>query len=120
MSATPRRFGLLLRGEFSLFRTALPVHLVCLFQPTVLYLLMSAVLVHPTFEMTVLRPAGGEGQALLAAMQEVRSPIGAPYIRPLLVDHVPASRHERDRASYAVMCNVLFEGWPNARQARGG
>lgn len=81
-----RRFALLLRNELSLFRTALPIHLVALFQPTVLYLLMSVILVHPTFEMHVLRPTSGKGRALLAAMEQVGSPIGVPYIRPIVVD----------------------------------
>ncbi len=84
-----RRFGLLLRSEFNLFRTALPVHLLAVFQPTVLYLLMSAILVHPTADMAVLRPAGGEGRALLAAMAQVGSPIGQPYIHLVLVDRTP-------------------------------
>ena len=35
-----RRFLLLLLNEFKLFRTALTVHLVAIFQPTLMYLLM--------------------------------------------------------------------------------
>jgi len=53
-----------------------------------MYLLMSAILVHPTFDMNVTRPVDEQGRALVAAMTEVGSPIGAPYIRPILVDEV--------------------------------
>ncbi len=80
------RFCLLLLNEFKLFRTAIPFHLVAIFQPTVMYLLMSVILVHPTFDMNVARPATDEGWALVAAMEQVGSPIGLPYIEPVLVD----------------------------------
>ncbi|MFN2168830.1 MAG: ABC transporter permease, partial [Anaerolineae bacterium] len=52
----------------------------------ILYLVMSAILVHPTFDMNVVRPTTDKGRALVAAMEEVGSPIGLPYIRPILVD----------------------------------
>jgi ABC-type multidrug transport system permease subunit len=80
------RFRLLLVNEFKLFRTAIPIHLVAIFQPTVMYLLMAAILVHPTFDMYVDKSATEEGRALVAAMEEVGSPIGLPYINPILVD----------------------------------
>jgi hypothetical protein len=80
------RFRLLLTNEFKLFRTAIPIHLIVIWQPTIMYLLMSVVLVHPTFDMNVARPLGDEGHALVAAMEEVGSPIGLAYIRPILVD----------------------------------
>jgi hypothetical protein len=80
------RFRLLLVNEFKLFRTAIPIHLVALFQPTILYLLMSVILVHPTFDMYVDRPDSEAGRALVAAMEEVGSPIGLPYIDPILID----------------------------------
>jgi hypothetical protein len=51
-----------------------------------MYLLMSAILVHPTFEMRVARPTTEAGRALVAAMEAVGSPIGLPYIEPVLVD----------------------------------
>jgi len=59
-----------------------------------MYLLMSAVLVHPTFEMQVARPSSYEGRALIAAMERVGSPIGLPYVRPQLVEGggAPAGR----------------------------
>jgi hypothetical protein len=80
------RFRLLLVNEFKLFRTAIPIHVVALFQPTVMYLLMSVILVHPTFDMYVDRPTTEAGRALVAAMEEVGSPIGLPYIQPIVVD----------------------------------
>ena len=80
------RFRLLLVNEFKLFRTAIPIHVVALFQPTILYLLMSVILVHPTFDMYVDRPDSEAGRALVAAMKEVGSPIGLPYIDPILID----------------------------------
>ncbi len=85
-----KRFLLLLANEFRLARTAMPIHLVVILQPTVMYLLMSAILVHPTFDMNVTRPVDEQGRALVAAMTAVGSPIGAPYIRPILVDEVEA------------------------------
>lgn len=80
------RFRLLLVNEFKLFRTSIPIHLVAILQPTVMYLLMTVILVHPTFDMYVDRPSTGEGWAMVSAMREVGSPIGLPYINPVLVD----------------------------------
>jgi ABC-type multidrug transport system permease subunit len=80
------RFRLLLRNELVLFRTAVPIHAVVILQPTVMYLLMTVILVHPTFDMQVTRPDSAEGRALVAAMGRVGSPIGLPYINPILVE----------------------------------
>ena len=80
------RFRLLLVNEFKFFRTAIPIHMVALLQPTILYLLMSAILVHPTFDMYVDRPESEAGWALVAAMEKVGSPIGEPYINPIIID----------------------------------
>ncbi|MGD8399152.1 MAG: ABC transporter permease [Anaerolineae bacterium] len=80
------RFSLLLRNEARLFRTSIPIHLVAILQPTVMYLLMSVILVHPTFDVQVARPTTDAGRALVAVMTRVGSPIGLPYIRPVLVD----------------------------------
>jgi ABC-type multidrug transport system permease subunit len=80
------RLWLLLSSEFKLFRTAVPIHAVAILQPTVMYLLMAVILVHPTFDMNVARPTTAEGRALVDAMREVGSPIGLPYINPILVD----------------------------------
>lgn len=81
-----RRFWLLLVNEFRLARTAVPIHMVAIVQPTVLYLVMSVILVQPTFDMAVVRPTTVAGQALVMAMEEVGSPVGLPYIQPILVD----------------------------------
>lgn len=81
-----KRFRLLLVNEIKLFRTAVPIHVVAMLQPTIMYLLMSAILVYPTFDMYVDRPKTVEGHALVAAMREVGSPIGLPYINPILVE----------------------------------
>lgn len=80
------RFRLFLLNEFKLFRTAIPIHLVAILQPTVMYWLMSAIMVHPTFDLNVVRPATEEGRALVAAMEKVGSPVGAPYINPIITD----------------------------------
>jgi hypothetical protein len=81
-----KRLSLTLRIELKLFRTAIPVHLVAILQPTVMYLLMSAILVYPTFDMNVSRASLPMGEALVNAMAEVGSPIGPNYIQPILVD----------------------------------
>ncbi|MFC2015894.1 ABC transporter permease [Chloroflexota bacterium] len=80
------RFSRLLANEFQLFRTAIPIHLVALLQPTVMYLLMGVIMVHPTFDMYVSRQVVREYPALVTAMEEVGSPIGPAYIRPVPVD----------------------------------
>jgi hypothetical protein len=74
-----------LRNELNLFRTSIPIHLVAMIQPAVFYLLMSAILVHPTFDMNVDRPSTQLGWELVAAMKKVGSPIGSPYIKPVIV-----------------------------------
>ena len=81
-----KRMLRILKNELKLFRTAIPIHLVVIIQPTAMYLLMSAILVFPTFDMYVTRPSTDQGRALVAAMAEVGSPIGVPYIHPILVD----------------------------------
>jgi hypothetical protein len=81
-----KRFVLLLRNEFTLFRTTIPVHLIGIFQPALMFSLMALVLVTPTFDMNVVRHSGND---LARAMQQVGSPIGQPYIRPVLVETVP-------------------------------
>jgi len=88
------RFRLLLWNEFKLARTALPIHLVAILQPTLMYLLISLVLVHATFDMHVIQPTTDEGEALLAAMQEVGSPIGLPYVNTLVVSPEQAAQME--------------------------
>jgi ABC-type multidrug transport system permease subunit len=82
-------------NELKLFRTAIPVHLVVMVQPTVMYLLMSAILVHPTFDMYITRPSTTQGQELVAAMAQVGSPIGAPYIHSIQVGIEGTGRHRQ-------------------------
>ncbi|MBN2394640.1 MAG: hypothetical protein JXR84_28170, partial [Anaerolineae bacterium] len=82
---TMNRFRLLIVNEFKLARTALPIHLVAILQPVLMYLLMTEVLVFATFDMYVAQPTTDEGRALVPAMREVGSPIGLPYINPILV-----------------------------------
>jgi hypothetical protein len=81
-----RRFRLLLRNELKLFRTAVPIHLVAILQPTALYVLMTVILVYPTFDMVVARPSSDLGADLLASLEQVGSPIGSSYVNPILVD----------------------------------
>ena len=83
-----RRFGLLLLNEFRLTRTALVVNLIAVVQPTLMYLLMSVIMVVPTFDMYVAKPEGGDDHGLVAAMEEVGSPIGPDYINPIEIDQV--------------------------------
>ena len=80
------RFSRLLASEFQLFRTAIPIHMVALLQPTVMYLLMGVIMVHPTFDMYVSRQVARDYPGLVAAMEEVGSPIGAAYINPVPID----------------------------------
>jgi ABC-2 type transport system permease protein len=81
-----RRFFQLLLHEFKLVRATLPIHAVAVLEPTVMYILMTFVLVKPTMSMYVTHPTTTEGRALVAAMQKVGSPIGQPYIEPRLTD----------------------------------
>lgn len=81
-----RRFLLVLRNEFALFRTTIPAHAVAVLQPVVLYLLMTTILVHPTFDMAMARTEGAQAAALAASLERVGSPIGSPYVRLELVD----------------------------------
>ena len=90
-----KRFLYLLANELKLFRTSIPVHLVAVLQPAVLYLLMSSLLVHPTFDVFMAQPTTVEGQKLAAAMGEVGSPIGEPYIALHFVEGIDPSQSER-------------------------
>ncbi len=81
-----RRFSLLLQCEFKQFLTAPVVHLIAIIQPTLMYILMSVIMVVPTFEMRIVNPSSEIGNDFLAAVEEVGSPIGLDYIEPVLVD----------------------------------
>jgi ABC-type multidrug transport system permease subunit len=83
-----RRFLLILTNEFKFARTAIPVHIVAIIQPTIMYLLMAAILVDPTFLMNV-RPTDHQiDKDLVQALQGVGSPIGKPYVEVQLVDSI--------------------------------
>ena len=84
-----RRFVLLLKNEFVLFRTTIPVHIIGIFQPALMFSLMALVLVTPVFDMQVSTPGAAIDNELVSAMQDVRSPIGPVYINPILVDVSP-------------------------------
>jgi ABC-type multidrug transport system permease subunit len=81
-----RRLVILLKNEFVLFRTAIPVHIIGIFQPAFMFSLMALVLVTPTFDMQVSAPSASIDYELVSVMQEVRSPIGSVYINPVVVD----------------------------------
>jgi len=80
------RFYLFLLNEFKLARTAIPIHMVAILQPSILFLFLSFILVHPTFKVNVSQPLMDEGHVLVEAMEQVGSPIGADYIDPIIVD----------------------------------
>jgi hypothetical protein len=80
-----KRFFLALANEFKFARTSIPVHIVMILQPTVMYLLMAAILVDPTFPMNVAQPSHQLEQDLVKAMAGVGSPISKPYIEVNLV-----------------------------------
>jgi hypothetical protein len=108
------RFLLLLRSELKLFLTTVPIHIVVTIQPTVMFLLMSIILVHPTFDMYVLTPTSPQGRALVQAMYEVGSPIGEPYINPILIDDASSEVQvirieERDETPTAVQSFGLID-----------
>ena len=81
-----KRFSLLLLSEFKLFLTAPVVHLIAIIQPTLMYILMSIIMVVPTFEMRIVNPGSAVGNDFLSAVEVVGSPIGPDYIEPILVD----------------------------------
>jgi ABC-type multidrug transport system permease subunit len=80
------RFLSFLAHEFKLARTTIPIHAVAILEPVIMYALLTVILVHPTLDIYVTRPANDIGRALVAAMQSIRSPIGQPYINPILTD----------------------------------
>ena len=80
-----RRLLVLLQSELKSARASIPVHLIAMLQPTFMYVLMAAVLVFPTFDLRIAASDSPEEVALLAAMNQVRSP-DLPYINPVLVD----------------------------------
>ena len=107
-----RRFFLLLINEFKMFRTALVVHMIAIVQPTLMYMLMSVIMVVPIFDMYVVQPETELGQDLLAAMEEVGSPIGPDYINPILIS-------EADPGHRQVVEVLDVNGVPTALQRYG-
>ena len=107
-----RRFRLLIMNEFKLVRTALPIHLVAIFQPMLMYLLMTGVLVFVTFDMVVAQPTTDAGRALVTAMREVESPIGLPYINPLLVAQEDIAQLESTAPRQIITVESRKASWP--------
>lgn len=109
------RFQLLLLNEFKLFRTTIPIHLIGIFQPALMFSLMALILVEPTFDMRVVRPTTSLGEELVVAMDEVGSPIGEKYINPILVDPAP-----REGIAGGQLISVeILDGIPTAVQRFG-
>lgn len=107
-----KRFFLLVLNEFKMARTALAVHLIAILQPTVMYMLMSTIMVIPTFDMVVVQNENVMTRHLVAAMEEVGSPIGPDYINPILVpENTPGYRQ--------VIEVVNVNGDPTAIQRYG-
>ncbi len=74
----------MLRFELRLVRTSVPLHLVAVAQPAIMFLLMGLVFLTPTFDLEVNPPTTAEGHALVEAMQQIGTP-DMPYIRTELV-----------------------------------
>jgi len=107
-----RRFFLLLLNEFRLFRTALVVHLIAVLQPTLMYILMTVIMVVPTFDMRVVQPENELGFDLISGMEKVGSPIGPDYINPILIP-------QTDLGHRQVIEIVSPDGKPTALQRYG-
>jgi hypothetical protein len=113
-----KRFFLILINEFKFARTTIPIHIVAMLQPTVMYLLMATILVHPTFAMNVVEPRDPLGWALVEAMRAVGSPVGEDYIEVNLVAGGPrrptelrqlVTFQERDGGATAVQVYGLID-----------
>jgi ABC-type transport system involved in multi-copper enzyme maturation permease subunit len=81
-----QRFLSFLAHEFRLARTTIPIHAVAILEPVIMYALLTVILVHPTLDMHITQPTEPLGTALVSAMQTIGSPIGQPYINPILTD----------------------------------
>ncbi|MCA9923102.1 MAG: ABC transporter permease [Anaerolineales bacterium] len=80
-----RRFWFLLINEFRLARTVVPVHLIAVLQPTLMYALMTVVLVNPTFDVQIVTSSTPTETQLIQAMANVKTPAGVHYINPILI-----------------------------------
>jgi ABC-type multidrug transport system permease subunit len=94
------RFFLLLLNEFKMFRTALVVHLIAILQPTLMYLMMTVIMVVPTFDMYVVQPSTQLELDLLIAMEQIGSPIGPDYINPIIIDQPTPGFRQMIEVSY--------------------
>ena len=110
-----RRFLQLLVNEFKLFRTTIPIHIVGIFQPALMFTLMGLILVTPTFDMRVVHPSTSLEEDLLSAMREVGSPIGESYINTILVD----PDEVEDLSGAQVVAVESRDGTPTAVQRFG-
>ena len=81
-----RRFLLLLLNEVKLLSTTLPIHFIALFQPALMFSLMAFVLISPTFDINVARSGIPEQKYLVTMMEQVGSPVGDAYMRPIQVE----------------------------------
>jgi hypothetical protein len=81
-----RRFFWLLVSDLKLARTAIPIHLVAIVQPTLFFLILALGLVHPTFDVKITQPDADIGVELISAMQQVGEPSGTPYIEAEVID----------------------------------
>lgn len=107
-----KRFFLLLVNEFKMSRTAVVVHLIAVLQPTLMYILMSAIMVVPTFDMRIVDPKTELGEDLVTAMDAVGSPIGPDYINTIIIEQVDPGYHQ-------VIEVVNLDGTPSALQHYG-
>ncbi|MBN1266119.1 MAG: ABC transporter permease [Anaerolineales bacterium] len=73
-------------NEFLLARSEMAVLLIAVFQPTLMFFLMSLVLVQPTFDVQVLPSGMAADEDLLRAMNTVGIQSGVPYINPILLE----------------------------------
>jgi hypothetical protein len=107
-----KRYLWLVRSEFKSFLTAPIIHLIAILQPTLMYLLMSVIMVVPTFDMRIVPTQSDLGRTFLGAVEEVRSPIGPDYIDPIMVnDALPGYRQ--------VVEIIEIDGKPTALQRYG-
>ena len=108
-----RRFKYLLTSEFKLALTAIPIQVIAIIQPTILFLLMSAILVKPTFDMNIRMNDEPFTKDLVQAMQTIGSPIGETYINPILItDNMEANFQQiirvENRDDHAVAIQVFW------------
>jgi hypothetical protein len=97
------RFRLLLLNEIKLARTAIPIHIVAVLQPSILFLLLSLILVHPTFDFNILQSSQPMVAKLEAAMESIMSPLGTPYI------HVEMIQPDTDTANLRQVLSIEEE-----------